>query len=56
MCVCLQGYWLLFGFNEKLLTQHIMGPATKHKLLEVSNKCRVGARAGASTRGVRAKG
>ena len=43
----------LFAFNEKLLTQHILGPATKHTLLEVSNKCRARARAGASTRGVR---
>ena len=26
-------YWLLFGVNEKLLTQHILGPVTKYKLL-----------------------
>ena len=25
--------WLLFGVNEKLLTQHISGPVTKYKLL-----------------------
>ena len=29
--------WLLFGVNEKLLSQHISGPITKYKLLYVSN-------------------
>ena len=37
--------WLLFGVNEKLLTQHILGPVTKYKLLYVSNQGRAGARA-----------
>ena len=36
---------LLFGVNEKLLTQHISGPVTKYKLLYVSNQGRAGARA-----------
>ena len=40
--------WLLFGVNEKLLTQHISGPVTKYKLLYVSNQGR--ARAGARAR------
>ena len=44
---------LLFGVNEKLLTQHISGLLIKYKLLYVSNQGRVGARAWAS---VRAKG
>ena len=26
-------FGLLFGVNEKLLTQHISGPVTKYKLL-----------------------
>ena len=38
---------LLFGVNEKLLTQHISGPVTKYKLLHVSNQGRAGVRAGA---------
>ena len=29
---------LLFGVNEKLLTQHVLGPVTKYKLLYVSNQ------------------
>ena len=37
--------FLLFGVNEKLLTQHISGPVTKYKLLYVSNQGRAGARA-----------
>ena len=41
---------LLFGVNEKLLTQHISGPVTKYKLLYEG---RAGARAWAR---VRAKG
>ena len=36
---------LLFGVDEKLLTQHISGPVTKYKLLYVSNQGRAGARA-----------
>ena len=44
---------LLFGVNEKLLTQHISGLLTQYKLLYVSNQGRVGARAWAR---VRAKG
>ena len=40
---------LLFGVNEKLLAQHILGLVTKCKLLYVSNQGRAGAR-------VRAKG
>ena len=36
---------LLFGVDEKMLTQHILGPVTKYKLLYVSNQGRVGARA-----------
>ena len=35
---------LLFGVNEKLLTQHISGPVTKYELLYVSNQSRAGAR------------
>ena len=36
---------LLFGVNDKLLTQHISGLLTKYKkLLYVSNQGRVGAR------------
>ena len=31
---------LLFGVNEKLLTQHISGPITKYKLFYVSNQGR----------------
>ena len=31
-------FWLLFGVNEELLTQHISGLATKYKLLYVSNQ------------------
>ena len=46
---------LLFGVNEKLLTQHISGPVTKYKLLYVSNQGRAGARAWARTR-ARARG
>ena len=34
----LQG--LLCGVNKKLLTQHILGPLTKYKLLYVSNQGR----------------
>ena len=44
---------LLFGVNEKLLTQHISGLLTKYKLLYVSNQGRVGAWARVR---VRAKG
>ena len=33
---------LLFGVNEKLLTQHISGLLTKYKLLYVSNQGRLG--------------
>ena len=44
---------LLFGVNEKLLTQHISGPVTKYKLLYVSNQGRAGPSAWAR---VRAKG
>ena len=47
--------WLLFGVNEKMLTQHISGPATKYKLLYVSNQHRAGTRAWARVRS-RAKG
>ena len=43
---------LLFGVNEKLLTQHISGPVTKYKLSYVSNK---GVGQGARVR-ARAKG
>ena len=46
---------LLFGVNEKLLTQHISGLLTKYKLLYGSNQGRVGARAWARVR-ARAKG
>ena len=42
--------WLLFGVNEKLLTQHISGLLTRYKLLYVSNQGRVGARAWARVR------
>ena len=45
---------LLFGVNEKLLTQHISGLLTRYKLLYVSNQGRVGARARAWAR-VRAR-
>ena len=48
-------YWLLFGVNEKLLTQHLSGLLTKYKLLYVSNQGRAGARAWARVR-ARAKG
>ena len=41
---------LLFGVNEKLLTQHISGLLTRYKLLYVSNQGRVGARAWARVR------
>ena len=41
---------LLFGVNEKLLTQHISGLLTKYKLLYGSNQGRVGARAWARVR------
>ena len=41
----LQGLGLLFGVNEKMLTQHISGPVTKYKLLYVSNQDGAGARA-----------
>ena len=47
--------WLLFGVNEKLLTQHISGPITKYRLLYVSNQGRAGARAWTRVR-ARAKG
>ena len=46
---------LLFGVNEKLLTQHISGPITKYRLLYVSNQGRAGARAWTRVR-ARAKG
>ena len=36
---------LLFGVNEKLLTQHISGLVTKYKLLYVSNQGKAGTRA-----------
>ena len=48
-------HWLLFGVNEKLLTQHISGPITKYRLLYVSNQGRAGARAWTRVR-ARAKG
>ena len=38
-------YQLLFGVNEKLRAQHILGPVTRYKLLYVSNQGRAGARA-----------
>ena len=41
---------LLFGVNEKLLTQHISGPVTKYKLLYVSNQGRARARVRARAR------
>ena len=47
--------WLLFGVNDKMLTQHISGPAIKYKLWYVSNQHRAGARAWATVRS-RAKG
>ena len=46
----LQTARLLFGINEKLLTQHISGPVTKYKLLYVSNRDRAGARDGIGAR------
>ena len=42
--------WLLFGVNEKLLTQHTSGLVTKYKLLYVSNQGSAGARAWARVR------
>ena len=36
--------WLLFGVNEKLLTQQISGLVTKYELLYVSNQGRAGAK------------
>ena len=42
---CLLKIRLLFGVNEKLLTQHISGLVNKYKLLYVSNQGRAGARA-----------
>ena len=36
-------YWL-FGVNETLLTQHILGLVTKYKLMYVSNQGKAGAR------------
>ena len=41
---------MLFGINEKLLTQNISGPVTKYKLLYISNQGRAGARAWARVR------
>ena len=43
-------FGLLFGVNEKLLTQQILGPVTKYKLLYISNQDRAGARAWARVR------
>ena len=45
--IILAFYRLLFGVNEKLLTQHISGLVTKYKQLDVSNQAwaRVRARA-----------
>ena len=42
--------WLLFGVNDKLLTQHILGLLTKYKLLYVSNHGRIGAGLGLGLR------
>ena len=54
--ICCTRVWrLLFGVNEKLLTQHISGPITKYRLLYVSNQGRAGARAWTRVR-ARAKG